>query len=42
MILKLILMTGLDTSTAKTEILFLSNRRLSLSDVRGNEKEIVC
>ena len=36
MILNLILMTGLDTCTAKTEILFLSNRRLSLSDVIGN------
>ena len=36
MILKLILMTELDTCTDKTEILFLSSRRLSLSDVIGN------
>ena len=36
MILNLILMTGLDSFITKTEILFLSNRRLSLSDVIGN------
>ena len=36
MILNLILITGLDTFTAKTETLFLSNRRLSLSDVIRN------
>ena len=36
MILKLILMTELDTCTAKTEFLLLSIRRLSLSDVIGN------
>ena len=36
MILKLILMTELDTCTAKTEFLLLSIRRLSLSDVIRN------
>ena len=36
MILKLILMTGLDACTAKTESLLSTSRRLSLSDVIGN------